>query len=64
MSIKDSIVQSLRKLRKLHRFLGLSVALILLISALTGIVLALKKDIDILQPPTQKSKSDKKLRLD
>lgn len=34
--------------------MGLVVALILLISALTGIFLAWKKDVDLLQPPTQK----------
>jgi len=60
MEIKESIVRSLRKLRKLHRFLGLSVAIILFISALTGILLALKKDVSLLQPPTQKSEVDKK----
>ncbi len=55
MSIKNAIVQSLRSLRKLHRFLGLSIAIFLLISAVTGILLALKKDVALLQPPTQKS---------
>jgi len=58
MAIKEAIVRSLRKLRKLHRFLGLSISIFLLISALTGILLALKKDVNIIQPPTQKSIAD------
>jgi len=58
MAIKEALVRSLRKLRKLHRFLGLSVAVFLLISALTGILLALKKDVNLIQPPTQKSQVD------
>jgi uncharacterized iron-regulated membrane protein len=37
--------------------LGLSIALFLIISSITGILLALKKDFDILQPPTQKGES-------
>lgn len=61
MAIKEAIVQSLRKLRKLHRFLGLSISVFLLISALTGILLALKKDVNIIQPPTKKSTADKSL---
>jgi uncharacterized iron-regulated membrane protein len=36
---------------------GLGIGLILLVSALTGIFLAWKKDIDLLQPPTQKGEA-------
>lgn len=34
--------------------MGISLAFLLLISAVTGILLALKKDVALLQPPTQK----------
>ncbi len=40
--------------RKIHHYLGLILAVLLFISALTGIILAWKKDVDIIQPPTQK----------
>ncbi len=59
MAIREALVRSLRKLRKLHRFLGLSISFFLIISAATGILLALKKDVNIIQPPTQKSTVDK-----
>ncbi len=47
----------LRNLRKWHRTLGLTLAVLLLISALTGILLALKKEVAVLQPPTQRGSS-------
>lgn len=50
----QNIVNSLRKFRVVHRWLGLSLALILMISAVTGVLLALKKDVNLIQPPTQK----------
>lgn len=37
--------------------MGIAVAALLLISSITGILLALKKDVDILQPPSQKGVS-------
>ena len=37
--------------------MGLTLALLLCISAITGVLLALKKDVDIIQPPTQKGVS-------
>ena len=51
------IVKSVRNYRKVHKLLGLILSLLLLISALTGILLAWKKNVDILQPPTQKGNS-------
>ncbi len=39
----------------MHRWIGISVGILVVISSLSGILLALKKDIDVLQPPTQKS---------
>ena len=56
MALK-TYINSLRNFRKLHRYLGISIAILLLISALTGILLSLKKDVDLLQPPTQKGES-------
>lgn len=49
-----SIAKSIRGYRKIHRYLGITISLLLIISAITGILLAWKKDVEILQPPTQK----------
>jgi uncharacterized iron-regulated membrane protein len=43
-------VASLRFIRKWHRYLGLALLILLLISALTGILLAWKKQLGWLQP--------------
>ncbi len=51
-------VKSLRSFRVWHRYLGISLAVLLLISAVTGILLSLKKEIDILQPATQNGKTE------
>lgn len=51
---KNKIVKRIRLSRVWHRYIGTSLAFFLLISALTGILLSLKKDISFLQPPTQK----------
>ena len=50
-------IKSLRKFRKYHRFIGVTLAILVLISAVTGILLSFKKDVDLLQPPTQKGVS-------
>lgn len=57
MSFLDvhKIAVSLRKYRQWHRWIGISIAILLLFSSITGILLAWKKDISVLQPPTQKS---------
>lgn len=47
-------IQNLRKSRKLHKLLGTGLSIFLFISALTGIFLALKKEVPLLQPPTTK----------
>lgn len=55
MSIKEEkTVKSLRRARVFHRYLGLGLAGLLIISSLTGILLAWKKNVDTLQPPSQK----------
>ena len=50
-------VKWLRKYRVVHRYLGMGLSLLLLISAMTGLLLGWKKNIDLLQPPTQKGKA-------
>ncbi len=52
-----TLIKSLRDFRVFHRWMGLSLALLLVISAVTGVLLALKKDVAIIQPPTQKGVS-------
>lgn len=53
MKLQD-LVYSLRRFRKYHRVVGLTVAGLVVISALTGILLAFKKDVAAIQPPTIK----------
>ncbi|SFU79131.1 hypothetical protein SAMN04487941_2411 [Pontibacter akesuensis] len=43
----------LRNYRVYHRYLGLCLGLFLLISSITGLLLGWKKNVDLLQPPTQ-----------
>lgn len=51
------IAKSVRSYRRIHKLLGLVLSVLLLISALTGILLGWKKNVEILQPPTQKGES-------
>jgi len=51
------LVDSLRKFRTWHRFLGTSLVLFMIISAVTGVLLGWKKDVNLLQPPEQKGTS-------
>ena len=53
MGIKK-LVQRLRTFRVWHRTIGIIVAVFLLISSVTGMLLALKKNVSVIQPPTQK----------
>lgn len=53
----SKLASSVRSYRKWHKYLGLSLALFVLISAITGILLAWKKNVDVLQPPTQKGET-------
>lgn len=48
------IAKSVRSYRRIHRYFGLFLAVFILISAVTGILLGWKKQVDILQPPTLK----------
>jgi uncharacterized iron-regulated membrane protein len=54
---KRAYVKSLRKYRVFHRYIGITLAALLLISAITGFLLGWKKDVDLIQPPTQKGVS-------
>ncbi|SIR11650.1 PepSY domain-containing protein [Pontibacter lucknowensis] len=49
-----TLAERLRNFRVYHRYLGLILGLFILVSSVTGILLGWKKDIDLLQPPTQK----------
>lgn len=49
-----SLADRLRSFRVYHRYLGLFLGVFILISSVTGILLGWKKDVDLLQPPTQK----------
>lgn len=55
---KNKLVLRLRKFRKFHRVIGITVAVLLMISAITGVALSLKKDVAIIQPPTEKGVSE------
>lgn len=50
-------VNSLRVFRVWHRYLGLILLVFVLISSVTGVLLAWKKNVEVLQPPTQKGVS-------
>ncbi|MFK7775699.1 MAG: PepSY domain-containing protein [Saprospiraceae bacterium] len=52
-----TLIKSLRDFRVFHRWMGLTLGVLLIISAVTGVLLALKKDVEIIQPPTQKGVS-------
>ncbi|MEL6864399.1 MAG: PepSY-associated TM helix domain-containing protein [Bacteroidota bacterium] len=54
MSTQERYTLLLRIYRRWHRYFGISLAVFLAISAITGILLSLKKEVDIIQPPTQK----------
>lgn len=51
--IKKYVI-SLRSFRVWHRYLGLVLLILIIISSITGILLAWKKNVEILQPSTQK----------
>jgi uncharacterized iron-regulated membrane protein len=53
----DFLVKLLRKFRSIHKLIGVSISLFILVTALTGILLGWKKNADILQPQTFKGVS-------
>lgn len=50
----EKYVKSLRSFRVWHRILGLTLLVLVLISSITGVLLAWKKNVETLQPSTQK----------
>jgi uncharacterized iron-regulated membrane protein len=53
----SALVRSLRLARPLHRWAGVPLALLVLLSSVTGVLLAWKKASATLQPPTQEGVS-------
>ena len=57
MERKRIYINSLRRYRKFHRYFGLALVILLLVSSVTGLLLGWKKDANWIQPPTQKGES-------
>jgi uncharacterized iron-regulated membrane protein len=55
--IIQNLVHRLRQFRSLHKWIGISVALFMLITSITGVMLGWKKNVELLQPATLKGKS-------
>lgn len=55
--IIQNLVHRLRQFRSLHKWIGISVALFMLITSITGVMLGWKKNVELLQPPTFKGES-------
>ncbi|MCU0419217.1 MAG: PepSY domain-containing protein [Cyclobacteriaceae bacterium] len=53
----SSLIRSLRQFRSVHRWIGLSLVLFMLITAVTGLLLGWKKNVEALQPSTQPGRS-------
>lgn len=51
-------VRLLRTYRRWHRYIGVGLSLLLLISAITGLLLGWKKDASWLQPPAQRGTAE------
>ena len=54
---KQKSVNRLRRYRVYHKYIGIVLAILLFISAVTGFLLGWKKNVDIIQPPTKKGQS-------
>lgn len=54
---KQKNVKRLRRYRVYHKYIGITLAILLFISAVTGLFLGWKKNVDLLQPSTQKGQS-------
>ena len=54
---KQKNVKRLRRYRVYHKYIGIVLSILLFISAVTGLFLGWKKNVDLLQPPTKKGQS-------
>jgi uncharacterized iron-regulated membrane protein len=52
--IIQNLVHRLRQFRSIHKWIGISVALFMLITSITGVMLGWKKNVELLQPATLK----------
>ena len=55
--IIQNLVHRLRQFRSIHKWIGISVALFMLITSLTGLLLGWKKNVELLQPSTLNGES-------
>ncbi len=55
--IIQNLVHRLRQFRSIHKWIGISVVLFMLITSSTGLLLGWKKNVELLQPPTLKGTS-------
>jgi uncharacterized iron-regulated membrane protein len=53
MNSTNSLVKSLRLLRTLHKYVGITAAVFLFVTSATGLLLGWKKNSATLQPPTK-----------
>ncbi|MEQ9439982.1 MAG: PepSY-associated TM helix domain-containing protein [Cyclobacteriaceae bacterium] len=54
----QKMVRSLRFFRQWHSWIGICLLIFVILSSLTGLLLAWKKNVDLLQPPTQSASAD------
>jgi len=52
--IIQNLVHRLRQFRSIHKWIGISVALFMLVTSITGVLLGWKKNVELLQPSTLK----------
>lgn len=52
--IIQNLVHRLRQFRSIHKWVGISVALFMVITSITGVMLGWKKNVELLQPATLK----------
>src|SRR5688572_3462497 len=57
MKSLQSLVRSVRRFRSLHRYIGVSLAVFMIVTAITGVLLGWKKNSAKLQPPTLQGES-------
>jgi uncharacterized iron-regulated membrane protein len=55
--VLQNLVNSLRKFRFVHKWIGISVVLFMLLTSTTGVLLGWKKNVELLQPATKEGSS-------